>query len=161
MESSQHEFSDTGGYRCAVEFLDETNDMVVFGSTPQLSFDFASQNIRISRRYPYHYKLVYVLTDDGLFLRAVLTCPVFWQRHKTIFGASPQRFGNSRWALYAFDDVFVPYTGKLHVGRSFNMDFWPQNDKVEEILFVPEAYKQTGYAVLENGKLTGICWDNA
>ncbi len=161
MESSQHEFIDEKGYLCAVEIHDEEHDLVVFESTPKLSFDFRAHKIKIRKSKVTDYKLIYQLKHDRLFLCAVFTRPSFFSRNKQIFGVSPEWFDNHKWALYRVDDIPSSYSGTLKVGKDFDYTHWQHDDKMYPVPFTPEVYQKNGYARFENGILTELFLDEA
>jgi len=159
MEQSIHEFVDKNGYRSAVEIIDETNDLVVFDSIPKLMFDFKSHRFKIKKSKYYDYTVIYKLKNDRLFLSAIQTYPGVFSRNKPLLGVYPEWFDSKKWANYAIGDLFVSYTGKLKVGKDFDMKFWEHDDKAYPVPFAPEVYKQNGYAVFENGRMIDLHLD--
>ena len=69
MEESIHHYTDQYAYLCEIRIFND--DIVVFGSTPNLSFDFKKHEIKIRPGKYYDYVLSYAIKDEQLFLRSI------------------------------------------------------------------------------------------
>ena len=67
---SRYYYIDKYGYRCGVDITGEGDDIVVFNSTPNLSFDLKKHGVKIRRSKYEDYILTYVLKDGQIFLRS-------------------------------------------------------------------------------------------
>lgn len=154
MTRSAHTYTDARGHICEIEIIDEQGDLVVFDSTPRLSFDPVAHGIRIRRSRFYDYSLVYKIKDGNLYFCALKTHPSVFSRKKTILDALPKQLGDGRWVIYDFGDMLCDYSGKLTIGKDFDMQYMPCDDKARSVPFCPEVYKKNGYMIIENGRIT-------
>lgn len=156
MEISRHCYVDQYGYRCAVDIDSEDDDIVVFDSTPHLSFDFKKHGIKIRHSKYDDYVLRYILKNGQLFLRGFEARLSFFSRNTQIMGKSSQTYNNGRWSVFLFDDIPVDYSGVLSIGKAFDYRYWPHDDKITPVPFSPEVYKENGFRKLEKGTVTDI-----
>ena len=152
MELSSHGYIDKYGYRCAIQISSE-EDIVVFNSTPKLSFDLKEHGIKIKRSKYHDYTLHYVLKDGQIFLCGFGAGFPFYRKKAQIFGADPYKYDNSKWNHFDFDDIPVEYSGTLSIGRDFDKKYWTEDEKATPTPFSPEVYKENGYIKFEKGRV--------
>lgn len=158
MKSSRHYCIDKYGCRYAVEMISENDDIVVFGSTPKLSFDLKEHGIKIRRAkhdipMDYDYILIYVLKDGKMFFRGFEAHLSFWSRSSKILGVAAEEYNEGKWSRFIFDDISTDYSGTLSIGKDFDYRYWKHEDKARPVPFSPEVYKENGYIKIENGAI--------
>jgi len=151
MESSRHRYIDQCGYRCEVEIISE--DIVVFGSTPDLCFDFKKHGIKIKTFKYYDYLLRYTIKNEQLFLCEIEARLSFLTKKAKIYGVDPETINNGKWSIFHFNDIPAEYTGTLSIGKDFDYSFWQHDEKAKPVPFCHEAYKENGYIKFEKGKI--------
>ena len=152
MESSRHGYIDQYGYRCGIEMMSE--DIVVFDSTPNLSFDFKKYGIKIRRSKNYDYILHYAIKNEQLFLCKIEVCLSLGSKKSQIFGVNAETIDNGKWSIFHFDDMPWEYTGILSIGRNFDDRNWKHDEKATPVPFSPDAYMENGYVKFEKGRIT-------
>ena len=150
---SGYYYTDQYGYRCGVDITDEDDDIVVFSSTPNLSFDLKEHGIKIRRSKYHDYILRYVIKNEQIFLCGIETRLPFLCKKSQIFGVSAEAYNKGKWSIFRFDDIPVEYSGTLSIGRTFDYRYWKHDEKVTPVPFSPEVYKENGYIKLEKGKI--------
>ncbi len=150
---SRYYYTDKYGYRCGVDITSEDDDIVVFSSTPNLSFDFKKYGIKIRRSKHYDYILSYVLKDGQILLHSFATHLSFFGGKSPIMGVTATKQGDGKWSIFNFDDICIDYSGTLSIGRTFDYRYWNHDEKMTPVPFSPEVYKENGYIELEKGKI--------
>ena len=150
---SRYYYTDKYGYRCGVDITSEEDDIVVFNSTPNLSFDLKKYGIKIRRSKYYDYILRYVLKDGQIVLHSFAAHLSIFCRKSQIMGVSAVQYGDGKWSIFNFDDIFVDYSGTLSVGRTFDYRYWNHDDKAYPVPFCPEVYKENGFMEVNKGKI--------
>ncbi len=151
MESSRHYCIDKYGFRYGVEITDEDDSIVVFGSTPNLSFDFKEHGMKIRRSKHYDYILRYVLKDGQIFFRGFDARLSFWNKKSQLLGIDAKKDNQKKNSRFVFDDISINYSGILSIGRNFDYRYWNHDEKATPVPFSPEVYKENGYMKLEKG----------
>ena len=152
MERSRHNYVDNYGYRCEVELI--CDDIVVFDSTPKLSFDLKEYGIKIKHSDYYDYLLRFVIKDEQLFLCEIETCLSLFCKNIKLFGVTAEKINNgSKWRIFRFDDVPADYTGTLNIGKTFDLKYWQHDEKAIPVPFRPDVYKENGHIKFEKGKI--------
>ncbi len=154
MESSRHDYIDHYGYHCGVDIISEDDDIVIFNSTPSLSFDFKKHGIRIRHSNHYDYILRYVLKNGQIFLRGIEVRLSFFNKRAQIFGVNAEPYNKGNRDIFLFDDIPVEYSGTLSIGKTFDPQYWEHDEKTTPVPFSPEVYKENGYIKLEKGTIT-------
>ena len=152
MKTSAHSYTDQYGYRCEIDIINE-DDIVVFNSTPHLSFDLKEHKIKIRHSKHNDYLLSYVLKDGKIFLRSFAARLSLLSKNSQIRGVTATKLGDGKWSIFNFDDVFVDYSGTLSIGKTFDYSYWSHEDKETPVPFSPEVYKKNGYIKLEKGRI--------
>ena len=151
---SRYYYIDKYGYRCGVDITGEDDDIVVFNSTPNLSFDLKKHGIKIRRSKHYDYILSYALKDGQIFLHSFAARLSFFSGKSQIMGVKGRKLGDGNWSIFIFNDIFVDYSGTLSIGRTFDYRYWNHDEKMTPVPFSPEVYKENGYMKLEKGIIT-------
>ena len=156
MEQSCHYLTDKYGYKYAVTV--STDDVVVFDSTPPLSFDAKAHRFRIVKNKNREnlpvctdYDLFFTIKDNKLYFTAISAQMRCFPYPTALFDVKPNRLGDGKWSIYEFSKPMTDYTGILSIGKDFDLSFWPKNDYTHHVPFCHAAYKQNGYMKIENG----------
>jgi len=154
MESSKHEYLDPYGYHVSIEIISEDDDLVVFNSTPSLSFDLKKHGIKIRHSDHYDYVLRYVLRNGQIFLRGIEVRLSFFHKRVQIFGVNAETYSKEKRSIFVFDDIPVEYSGVLSIGKTFDQQYWKHDEKATPVPFSPEVYRENGYIKFEKGTMT-------
>ena len=154
METSKHDIIDLLGYRVSIEIICEDDDIVVFNSTPNLSFDFKKHGIKIRHSDHHDYALRYVVKNGQIFLRGIEVRLSFFNKKTQIFGVNAKAYSKEKQSIFVFDDIPVEYSGILSIGKTFDPKYWEHDEKTAPVPFSPEVYKENGYIKFENGIMT-------
>ena len=105
MKKSEHRYIDRYGYRCAVEIICEDDEIVVFDSTPKLSFDYKKHGIKIKREKFDDYVITYVMKNGNLFFRSFLAPLSFLSRKGQIFGVTPEPYFDGKLSCFFLENI--------------------------------------------------------
>lgn len=153
MEASRFDFIDHYGYHCGVDMICEDDDIVVFSSTPSLSFDFHKHGIKIRHSDYYDYIVRYVLKNGQIFLRGIEARLSFSSIKAQIFGVNAEPHNKGSWNVWLFNDIPMEYSGTLSIGKVFDRQYWEHDEKTIPVPFSPEVYKENGYIKFEKGTI--------
>lgn len=148
-ESSAHYHTDPYGFRYQIQIA-TYDGIVIFDSTPPLSFDLKATGVKIKRGRNWDYTVAYEIKDAQLYLCRL---EARFLKSPPLFGVEPTNPYSSRVFTYFFENLPVNYNGLLTIGKDFDYKFWKHEDKARPVPFCKEVYKQNGFIQFENGRI--------